>query len=400
MKLAIYCPDYYPSISGYSFAFQDFVRGLCSIGCQVDVFTPIGIGTAKERETAGLRIIRINHTEPLSYIKYIRAIYNIIVKPKNTAALIQAWDKNENYNAVVFETIEDPLIFLLLPKHVQNKSVVRVHGCTETELAVWSPGILLRMKGALIAYAFKFRLRYITATVEFYLDFVRRYYLKDNALRIADKRFAVIPNSAPGGFLAQQRQHGGLQRRRYVTLGRMDWVGTNQKGFDDILMALLEMTAEQRKSIHLTFVGQGGEQARLRRVADGIPDAEIEFIDHLPNAQVRQLLGEVDGVILASRYEGMSVFALEAVGAGAPVIFSDAGGIAGLVRGNGRRFKAGDPHALASAWSEMLSATPEQCREMSEASLAIAASLTPELSARKFLRFVKVVLPRSDSLPN
>jgi glycosyltransferase involved in cell wall biosynthesis len=176
-----------------------------------------------------------------------------------------------------------------------------------------------------------------------------------------------------------------------MTLGRMNWVGANQKGFDDIFMALNEMTPEQRAGIHLTVIGQGDERPRLRAIGSVIPDIEIDFVAGLPNAQVRQLLREVDGVILASRYEGMSVFALEAVGSGAPVIFSDAGGIAGLVRGNGRRFVAGNPRSLAQAWGDMLAEPPEQWQAMSQASLAVAAELTPDRAARALIRFLGVL---------
>lgn len=393
MKLAIYCPDFYPAVSGYSFAFQDLVRGLCDEGVEVDVFTPGALGAASELVIPGLRVIRLQHTEPLRHIKYARALWNVLSKPRQTAAIISKEHQNRRYDAVLSETMEDPLILLSLPPELRARTVVRVHGCAETEQAMWDRTLVWRFKHRLIQRALGRHIRYITATADYYLGFVRHHFLRDNALLIADKRFAVIPNSAPQLVETARAIGPTADRRRFMTLGRMNWVGANQKGFDDILMALHEMPPEQRRRIHLTVIGQGEEQSRLRAVAAMISDVEIEFIAGLPNAQVRELLRSVDGVILASRYEGMSVFALEAVGSAAPVIFSDAGGIAGLVRNNGRRFTAGDPRSLAAAWSEMLAASPQAWHDMSRASLSVAAGLTPDLAARALIRFLSVVQP-------
>jgi glycosyltransferase involved in cell wall biosynthesis len=395
MKLAVYCPDFFPLVSGYSFAFQDLVQGLCAEGVEVDVFTPVALGASQELVVPGLRVTRIRHAEPLRHIKYLRALLSLLNKPRQTAAAISAAHARRGYDAVLFETIEDPLVVLSLPAGLRARSVVRVHGCAETELAMWDPSALWRFKHWLIVRALTLHIRYITSTTDFYLEFVRHHFLKNNALVIADKRFTVVPNSAPRLSSTPRPVVMPNSRRRFMTLGRMNWVGANQKGFDDILMALHELTPEQRASIHLTVIGQGDEQPRLRTLAGSIPDVEIDFIAGLPNAQIRKLLSEVDGVILASRYEGMSVFALEAVGSGAPVIFSDAGGIAGLVQDNGRCFAAGDPCSLAIAWGEMLTATPQQWQNMSQASVAVAAELTPQLAARKLIRFLKVVLPQA-----
>lgn len=391
MRLAFYCPDFFPSVSGYSFAFQDLVRGLCGEGVEVDVFTPIALGKTDELALLGLRVVRLLHKEPLHHVKYVRALWNLTQKPRQTAARIAAEHAHRNYDAVIFETIEDPIVVLSLPQALRARSVVRVHGCAETEQAIWDASPLWRFKRRLIQRALTREVRFITATADYYLDFVRRYFLRDNALLIADKRFAVIPNSAPPLATAPRPVETAKPRRRFMTLGRMNWVGANQKGFDDIFMALNEMTPEQRAGIQLTMIGQGDELPRLRAIGSAIPDIEIEFIAGMPNAQVRQLLCEVDGVILASRYEGMSVFALEAVGSGAPVIFSDAGGIAGLVRGNGRRFAAGNPRSLAQAWGDMLTESPQQWQAMSQASLAVAGELTPDRAARALIRFLGVV---------
>lgn len=398
MRIAVYCPDFYPSVSGYSFAFQDLALGLCAEGVEVDIFTPTNLSTSVELSSPGLTINRLSFSEPLRYIKYVRALWNLFSKPRQTAKTITKFHKKRRFDALLFETVEDPLLLLNIPTDLRERSVVRIHACAETELAMWDSSLIWRLKRRLIARVLTRDIRFITATADFYLEFVRRHFLKGNVLKIADKRFAVVPNSAPQLERRPRSEPLPNSRRRFMTLGRMDWVGANQKGFDDILMALHEMSPKQRSNIHLTIIGNGSEQPRIRSIAMKIPDVEIDFFTTLPNSAVRDMLNNVDGVILASRYEGMSIFALEAVGAGAPVIFSNAGGIAALVRNNGLQFVAGDPRSLARAWAEMLTSSPKQWEEMSKASIAIARELTTASAARTMLRYITVALPSTDTV--
>ena len=150
MKLAIYCPDFYPAVSGYSFAFQDLVRGLCDEGVEVDVFTPGALGAASELVIPGLRVIRLQHTEPLRHIKYARALWNVLSKPRQTAAIIAREHQSRRYDAVLSETMEDPLILLSLPSELRARTIVRVHGCAETEQAMWDRTLVWRFKHRLI----------------------------------------------------------------------------------------------------------------------------------------------------------------------------------------------------------------------------------------------------------
>jgi glycosyltransferase involved in cell wall biosynthesis len=134
------------------------------------------------------------------------------------------------------------------------------------------------------------------------------------------------------------------------------------------------------------------------RIAASIDGVQVEFIQALPNETVRAYLRQVDCVILASRYEGMSVFALEALASGCPVIFSDAGGIADLVDRNGYRFPAGDARALSECIERVVGLTDEQLCAMSGRSLQIAGSLTPAAAAERLLEFVRLIDARAPEI--
>jgi glycosyltransferase involved in cell wall biosynthesis len=388
LRVAVFCWDFYPAVSGYSLAFQDLVH---PEGIEVDVVTPVPLGSATERVAAGLRVIRLDLPDRLSGVKYLPALWNLLAKPWLAARTIAAEHRRSSYDLVVFETIEDPLTLRFLPPDLRSRTLVRIHATMETEVVMWSDGLVYALRRRLIGHVLRHHVRFITATSRHYLDFVRKWYLREDELLIAGKRFCVIENSAPSLGAAPRQSFASPDRVHFLTLGRMDWQGANQKGFDDILLALLHLSSDQRRRVQLTVVGKGSERERLIRIAAGIDGARIEFAETLPNDEVRALLRAVDGVILASRYEGMSMFALEALGCACPVIYSDAGGIADLVDGNGYLFPAGDALALARSIAQFLALDDKTLHRMSARSLAIAADYTPKAAATRLLEFSRIV---------
>ena len=56
-KIAIYCVDFFPSEGGYSFAFQNLIKGLTSSyqDVVIDVFTPVQLNNIED-----LNLNRVN----------------------------------------------------------------------------------------------------------------------------------------------------------------------------------------------------------------------------------------------------------------------------------------------------------------------------------------------------
>ncbi|MDO9091974.1 MAG: glycosyltransferase family 4 protein [Rubrivivax sp.] len=401
LRIAVYCCDYYPAVSGYSFAFQDLVRGLGEhpAGVEVDVFTPVPLASAEEVSLRGVRVIRVDLPARFAGVPVLPALWNLFAKPWLTSRTIAMEHRNRDYDFLVAETIEDPLALRFLPAELRARTMVRVHACMETEVVLWGRGAVFALRRRLIGHVLRHHVRFIAATSHYYLGFVKRWYLREDELLIAGKRFCVIENSAP--MLGGVPRHGFARpdRVHFMTLGRMDWQGANQKGFDDILLALLHLDPAARQRVQLTVVGKGTERARLMQLASGIEGATVEFIESMPNNAVREHLQTVDCVILASRYEGMSVFALEALGSACPVIYSSAGGIADLVDGNGYQFPAGDAHALAERIGRFLSLADSDLRRMSERSLQLAAGFTPRAAAERLLEFSRLITAHDVDCP-
>ncbi|WP_119354251.1 glycosyltransferase family 4 protein [Azohydromonas sediminis] len=394
-RVAVYCIDYYPSESGYSFAFQELVKGLLEHedGLWVDVFTPVPLGSSAEVSQERLRVFRLNTPGTIARVRYVRFLWATFIRPWLCARFIVARAKSEQYRFILFESLDDYFVARFLPKRLRDRIIVRVHATSETEYAVWGPGFLQRMKFRVIRSLLRRSIRYIAATSAFHLAFVKRWYLNEDQLLMADKRFMVIPNSVPTHPRASHSSAYPDNRINFLTLGRMDVLGANQKGFDDILSSLALLPAESRRRVRFTFIGKGSERARLMGIARVLEPAEIEFIESLPNQDVSRRLHDSDCIVLASRYEGMSIFALEAIAHGRPVIFSDAGGIADLVDGNGFRYPAGDAVQLSHAISRFLGLSNNERCALAKRSLEVASRFTSADSARRLMGFARLMGP-------
>jgi glycosyltransferase involved in cell wall biosynthesis len=73
----------------------------------------------------------------------------------------------------------------------------------------------------------------------------------------------------------------------------------------------------ERGELHL--LGDGELRPALESMASG--DASIHF--HGVRSDVRRWLAAVDGFVMPSRWEGLPISAIEAIGSGLPCLFSD-----------------------------------------------------------------------------
>lgn len=387
-KIAFYCADYAPSETGYSFAFQGLVHAVLdnTENCEIDVFTPVAARPdSPDAQTERLRVVRFHMSHAVKKMKYLRTIWHLVVWPWRMARAIAEADARFQYDFVVFESIDDVMVFLYLPNSAKKKTIIRVHGAMETECTVFGRGGLSAFKKTMISRVFARHARVITATTPFYLDFVRKWYLGDDVLLAANKVFCVVPNTIRVGVATKPAEHFQQPRFKIMSLGRMDAQGAGQKGFLDLLLALSMLRPETRSKIHLTLIGRGEQRPSLMTLAEGMGDLEATFIESVSNEEVGRHLTEAHAVVLASRYEGMSVFAMEALARGCPVIYAEVGGLKGMVDGNGYSFPPGSPEDLAAAMENLLALTPNELAGMSRKSNEVFSRFSAEHVASKLL---------------
>jgi glycosyltransferase involved in cell wall biosynthesis len=136
------------------------------------------------------------------------------------------------------------------------------------------------------------------------------------------------------------------------------------KGFDLLVRACAAAPGD-RAPIRLALVGDGPEQARLRRLADAL-GVELTMPGRVPREEVASWLRAADlyaqpsRVLPNRRAEGLPVATLEALATGLSVVVSDSGGLAELAgRAAVRVVPSGDVPALATALRQGLSSTGE-----------------------------------------
>jgi glycosyltransferase involved in cell wall biosynthesis len=139
-------------------------------------------------------------------------------------------------------------------------------------------------------------------------------------------------------------------RRVIVMAGRM----TPQKGWDVLLEAAARLTAV-RDDLFWLLVGDGPLRAALTRRAG---DLGVRACFAGARADMADVLGCADVVVLASRSEGLPFTLLEAMALGKPVVATRVGGVPEVVEDgrSGRLVPPQDPAALASAVAAVLAA--------------------------------------------
>jgi glycosyltransferase involved in cell wall biosynthesis len=127
-----------------------------------------------------------------------------------------------------------------------------------------------------------------------------------------------------------------------------------RKGLDLLLDALPLLAAQDLRPL-LWIAGEGPEHAALlARAARLGLDRQVQFLGR--RKDTADLLAACDAFVLPSRREGLGVAALEAMGAGCPVICSAIGGLQDAVvhERTGLLFPPEDTHRLAQALARII----------------------------------------------
>ena len=172
------------------------------------------------------------------------------------------------------------------------------------------------------------------------------------------ERFHPIP-------VAQARDHIGLcpERRIILFVGRIEPL----KGIDNLLHAIAQILDDwpaMREGLCVPIIGgdpdrirEADEMARLHELREqlGITGVVL-FLGAKDQDTLQYYYSAAEIVVMPSDYESFGMVALEAMACGAPVIASDVGGLAFLIKHGrtGYRVPARDPTALAARITQLL----------------------------------------------
>ncbi|EFO80530.1 glycosyl transferase group 1 [Oscillochloris trichoides DG-6] len=187
----------------------------------------------------------------------------------------------------------------------------------------------------------------------------------------------VVPNGItliPDPFAASSDEERRTFRRRFLPddaylvfyVGRI----VAEKGLQVLIEAWPQIMAGA--NAHLIIAGTGGYREILQAQAEaaGLQDV-IHFAGFMSDEERDKIYRVADVAVFPSLYEPFGIVALEASAAGCPLVVSDAGGLAEVVRHGetGMIAAAGDPFALAAAVLDCLH-EPEQAQMRAAAAFA------------------------------
>ncbi len=137
------------------------------------------------------------------------------------------------------------------------------------------------------------------------------------------------------------------QPLRFLFVGGLVWY----KGVDVLLAASARLLDQGLRNWQLVIVGDGPHRSRLeKQIAVLGLEPNIKMVGSQPREVVRAWMRSADALVQPSRTETFCVVLIEAIACGIPVITTDCGGPAWIVRPeNGQIVPVGDSEALANA---------------------------------------------------
>lgn len=383
-KVMFYCHVFYPQNTGYSNAFQNLINSILEndSDLEVTVMTPFHLPDGEaELVRERLKIVRLL---PKVKIRKIRYFFNDYFYAKQVSEKF----KDENYDLLIVETFDQAIFINSLDDFIYEKMAVRIHSTNETEYTIFSNRFDYKLRKYLIKNKITKKVKWILSTNSFHIEFAKKYYFDDNLINIGDKSFFVLPNSVnsfvPDDFSVSEKV-------KIFNLGRMDYLGNNQKGFTDFIYALKLLPKGVLDKFEIKIVGKGDMRSSLINLCKNIDN--LVFIEEMPHKEVINTLKSSDVVILPSRYEGLSMFALEGLATGNACLFSRTGGLLDMVDGNGIMFEPQNIESIASALSDLANLDSESLIKMKKKSIDICEErFSSKVVAEKFKTIFDVIV--------
>jgi glycosyltransferase involved in cell wall biosynthesis len=213
----------------------------------------------------------------------------------------------------------------------------------------------------------------------------------DYAKRFPGMKTFVVPYCCRlDAFSAEPRLQapGAREDVTFLFCGQM----IERKGVDLLLEAFGRLVSEHYP-VRLMLVGR---EAELPGLLERLPEParqRVRYEGFQAPANLPRYFAQADAFILPSRYDGWGVVVNQAMGAGLPVLTSDAVGAARdwVTDGvNGRVFVAGDGQALYEAMKSAAD-NRERLKEWGASSSERAAGLSPEAGAEAWVKIVAAV---------
>lgn len=362
-KVLIFCDDFYPNNTGYSNAFLGLIDSILNENENlfVEVITTFQLGNNEELKRKNLEIKRIR--------KISIPILGYILTSIYTSIYVNKYFFKKSFNLLFVETFDNVFFLSFLSKKICNYTLVRVHSTSDTEYTFFSKNIKYKIRKFFIKNYISKKIKFYASTNNFHIDFIKKKYFDSNLIEIGDKYFFLIPNTVKTENLEVKLCDVDLNKIKLLILGRMDTLGFNQKGFMDFIIALNLLNEKELTKYEINIVGSGTKLDYIKKITKRFNN--LLFHENLSHNDCINLIKQVDIVLLPSRYEGLSMFALESLALGKICLFSNAGGLIDLMKSNGYLFEPQSYTELSDTLKSVLKLNQKELMSMKQNSLAI-----------------------------
>ena len=381
IKILFITPDFYPNSTGFANACINLVETIKKYGAhkyEVHIYTEASLGD--HAEYAGAHILRYTKIGE-------NKISRFLVEMDKVRTICDYVEKND-IDIIFFETNTFPFFETSILKRYKGKCIVRIHSTADTEVPVYGKKNSLGMRYSVKKInEFMHEIPYIIATSNFYIDFIRDKYLKGNVYSIWDnKNYGILYNTSN----TTEYKKKVIMDNTFLTMGKMSENGLTQKGIIDLLKAtyLLKKRNLLPADFRLVIVGNG---VKLEYVQKYIQKLHIQnrcsIIESATHDEVFELIRSSKAIILASRYEGQSMFITESLSMGKPLILSKNNGMGDMLieNINGFGIRAGDIEDIAYTLSKMMNLDKNVLEKMGDESRKLYNSkFSPEKIYEQF----------------
>lgn len=204
---------------------------------------------------------------------------------------------------------------------------------------------------------------------------------------VPERRIHLIPNGIDLDRFVRVREQQRRSVRQKMEIGDTPLIGiiarlSDVKGIS-ILIQAMPILLKEASSAVLMIVGQGPEEANLRKMTQDLSlTAHVRFKATIN--QTQELLGAFDVFVMPSLMEGLGLSVMEAQACGIPVVASRVGGLVDLIEDgkSGYLVPVNDPAALAGRILEVLR-RPDQAKMMADQA---RSNIENHFSSRKMLQ--------------
>jgi len=161
----------------------------------------------------------------------------------------------------------------------------------------------------------------------------------------------------------------------------------------DILIAAFEQIAAENVYAKLLLVGREAELPPIMSKVSPEIRERVHYAGFQPPEELPRFFAQSDVFVLPSRYEGWGVVVNQALGAGLPIICSDAVGAGNdlvMEENNGLKFKTGSITALTEKMRRFVT-EPTLSAKLGAVSKHMAQDWLPEKGAEKWIKIFQTI---------